>query len=226
MVFEQHEHALVSGELARRWSPSSSPFESVVFAIEHHDVAWRELDAEILWDEERGRPVSFIDYPSAPKMRAYADGIDWVEARDRYAACLCSMHYATVVGSSEDPDEKRFARHERERQEGLKRGFTGEEMKNLERNLRLLKVCDGISLFMCLNEPGRTVGLFPPYEAGFGLDGITYRPGWADERTLTLQPGPFREDFEVSLPYRLVDGDWNLAGDREMSLQIRSRESS
>lgn len=226
MLFEQHEHALVSGELARRWDPPPSPFESTVFAIEHHDVAWRELDGTLLWDEERRRPTSFVNYPAAPKVRAYADGVDWLEARDPYAACLSSMHYATVVGGSENPDEKLFALREIERRERLKRGFSDEELENLERNLRLLKLCDGLSLFVCLNEPGRTAHLFPPYEAGFGLDGVLYQPGWVDAHTLTMRPSPFEEDFEVSMPYTVVDGTGESVGDGEMRLRVSGRESN
>jgi Protein of unknown function (DUF3891) len=223
-VFEQHDHALVSGAMARRWTPPPTPFESTVFAVENHDVAWRELDREVLWDDERTRPVSFIEYPSAPKVRAYAGGIDVVEARDPYAAYLCSMHYATVVAGSKHPDEQDFARHERERQERLRLGFSREESENLERNLRLLKVCDGLSLFLCLNEPGRTGRLFPPYEGGFHLDGAVYRPGWEGRNALVLDPSPFGGDFEVAIPYRVIAGDGNEAGGGEMRMWIRGRK--
>jgi hypothetical protein len=226
VVFEQHEHALVSGELARRWNPPPSPFENTIFAIAHHDVAWRSLDGEIVWDRRRIRPVSFTEFAAVPKVRAYADGVDWLEARDPYAACLSSMHYATVVGGSGNPDEKRFARREMERQDRLKRGFCDEELENLERNLGLLKLCDGLSLFVCLNEPGRTARLFPPYEAGFALDDVLYQPGWADEQTLIVRPSPFEEDFDVSVPYTVVDKSGERVGDGEMNLQVLGRESN
>jgi hypothetical protein len=226
VVFEQHEHARISGEMARRWTPPPAPFESAVVAVTEHDVAWRELDGEVLWDEERGRPFSFVDYPSAPKMRAYAAGIDRVEAQNPYAALLCSLHYATIVGGSENPEERRFARREKERQGRLRSGFSGEGIENLERNLRLLKVCDGLSLFVCLNEPGRSARLLPPYEGGFSFDGTVYRPGWEDEQTLTVSPSPFPDDFEVSLPYGILDGNGSAVGDGEMRLQVRGRRSN
>lgn len=224
MLFGQHEHALVAGEFARRWTPPPAPFGSVVFAVANHDIAWRELDAEVLL--EAGRPVSFTDYPAGPKLRAYARGIDWVEGRDPYAACLCSMHYVTVMGRPEDDAGRRFVRRERERQRGLREGFSAEESGNLERNLRLLGVCDALSLFACLNEPGRTARLFPPYDAsGLPFDGTLYRPGWDERGALLLRPSPFAEDFEVSLPYRVLgDGGAETAG--VWQLTVRGTRSS
>jgi hypothetical protein len=64
LLFGQHEHALMAGELARRWGRSPEPFGSTVYAVANHDVAWREPDREVLWNEEKDRPYSFMDYPA------------------------------------------------------------------------------------------------------------------------------------------------------------------
>jgi hypothetical protein len=54
LLFGQHEHALVAGEFARRWAKGPKPFDSTVYAVAYHDLAWREPDLEVLWNEERG----------------------------------------------------------------------------------------------------------------------------------------------------------------------------
>jgi hypothetical protein len=207
VLIKQHDHALVSGEFAKRWADGPRPLQSTLYAVAHHDVAWQGPDASVRWNEETGRPYSFVDYPPAEKVEAYAEGIDWLEGRDPYAACLCSMHYETLMrrfGGSEA--EERFAEAEARRQERLRAGMSREELENLERNLGLLRLCDGLSLFVCLNEPGGDEDP-PPYPGGFEFEGERYRPIWEDRRTLRLQPNPFSEPFGIAIPYQTLGKD-------------------
>ena len=204
VLVRQHDHALASGEFARHWGDSPRPRGSALFAVSQHDAAWKGPDASVVWNEERDRPYSFVDYPAGDKVRAYAEGLDRLEERDAYAACLCSMHYETLVrrfgGTEAEAD---FAEAEARRQEGLRAGMTGEERDNLDRNLRFLRLCDGLSLFVCLNEPGES-GSPPPYPEGFEFDGEGFEPVWEDRRTLRLEPNPFVGAFELSIPYQRV----------------------
>jgi hypothetical protein len=220
VLIKQHDHGLASGEFARNWARKPRPLEPTLYAIAHHDVAWRGPDARVRWNEEAGRPYSFADYPPEPKVRAYLEGIDWLEKRDPYAACLCSMHYETLMrrfGGSEV--EERFAEAESRRQERLRSGMSGEEPESLERNLRLLRLCDGLSLFVCLNEPGAD-DYPPPYPEGFELDGERYRPIWEDRSTLRLDPNPFSGAFDLSIPYLSVGRDRRLLGDGNLDLRV------
>lgn len=207
LLVKQHDHALASGTFAEYWAGELHPREPTLHAVTNHDVAWRDLDREARWNEAASRPYSFTDYPVGPKVRAYAAGIDWLEARDPYAACLCSMHYETLArdfGKTEE--EARFAEAEARRQAKLGECISGEESRNLARNLRFLKLCDGLSLFVCLNEPGED-GKPPPYPGGFEFDGVRFEPRWEDERTLSFRPEPFSEPFEIEIPYREVGKD-------------------
>src|SRR5829696_2860897 len=70
LLFGQHEHAGMAGELARRWGGGPEPFGSTVYAVANHDLAWREPDREVLWNEEKDRPYSFMDYPLRLKLPA------------------------------------------------------------------------------------------------------------------------------------------------------------
>jgi hypothetical protein len=220
VLVRQHDHALASGRFAEHWAQQPYPYRSTLYAVANHDIAWRDLDREVRWSEETGRPYSFTDYPPEPKVRAYAAGIDLVQTRDPYAACLCSMHYETLVrdfGRSEA--ERRFVEAEARRQAGLKVGMADEESRNLGRNLRFLRLCDGLSLFVCLNEPGEE-GQPPPYPEGFEFDGVRFEPMWEDGSTLGLEPTPFSGPFELEIPYEELGKDGRPLGGGALRFRV------
>ena len=219
LLVDQHEHGLVSGEFARRWVDGPVPRESTLFAVENHDVGWRGPDGEVLWNEEAGRPYSFLDYPLGLKLPAQRLGIELVEERDAYAGCLCSMHYARFLAGAEEPEAVGFYRREMERQERLREGMSAGELENLERNFRFLRLCDGLSLFLFLYEPGEA-GYPPPTPEGFQLDGTRFELRWEDEKSVRLEPFPLAEPFGVSVPYREVGKDRRPLGGGRIELRV------
>jgi hypothetical protein len=219
LLFGQHEHALMAGEFARRWGERPSPSGPTVYAVANHDLAWREPDREVLWNEERDRPYSFMDYPLHLKLPAQKKGIDLVAAHDPYAGCLCSMHYARFLLGSERPQEIAFREAEFERQDKLKERMSAGELENLERNFDFLRLCDGLSLFLCLNEPGGDDSP-PPYPGGFEFGGTRFEPVWEDGRKLSLDPNPFLEAFEVEIPYRTIGRDRRPLGSGILGLRV------
>ncbi len=207
VLIRQHDHALASGEFARRWRNPLRPRDSTLFAVAQHDVAWQGPDASVAWNEEKDRPYSFQDYPAGLKVAAYAEGLDRLEEQDAYAACLCSMHYETLVRRfGKTGGETRFVEAQVGRQERLRAGMTGEEIGSLDRNLRFLRLCDGLSLFVCLNDPGEDESP-PPYPEGFEFDGRRFEPLWEERSIFRLEPDPFTEPFEISIPYQRVGRD-------------------
>jgi hypothetical protein len=219
LLFEQHEHALIAGEFALRWRERPNPFESTVYAIANHDLAWRELDREVLWNEEKGRPYSFVDYPLDLKLPAQGKGIDLVEEYDPYAGCLCSMHYARFLLDSERPEEVEFREGEMGRQGRLEERMSEKELENLERNFRFLRLCDGLSLFLCLNEPGGEDSP-PSYPGGFEFEGTRFGPAWEDGQTLRLDPNPFSEAFGLEIPYQTIGRDRRPLGSDILELRV------
>ena len=219
LLFEQHEHALVSAVFARYWRDAPHPLESTLYAVANHDLAWRELDGRVIWDEERDRPFSFVRYPVELKLPAQRRGIQAVEGNDPYAACLCSMHYARFLTDATRPDEREFRDEERQRQERLRSQMSDDERDNLERNLHFLRLCDGLSLFICLNEP-MEADAPPPYPGGFEFDGQSYKTLWANESALRLDPNPFTEAFSIALPYREVGWDRRERGGGVVDLRV------
>lgn len=122
-LVRQHDHALAAGELAHAWRPDSGPLPfRLVAAVGLHDVAWRELDDRPRLDPETGRPHAFDTYPLGPKLRAYAAGIDEMEAVDPWIGLLGSLHYASFLDGGA---ARRFLASERERRERLRAKLRG-----------------------------------------------------------------------------------------------------
>ena len=218
MLVEQHYHGLVSGEFARHWAVEVRVREAALYAIANHDVAWRELDATVSWNEETGRPYSFLDFPARPKLRAYANGLDDIQARSPYAACLCSMHYGSFMRDARREPEVSFREAEAARRRGIETTLSEEQIESLEYNFRLLQLCDDLSLFVCLNEPGRND--YPHYKDGFGFMGARLEPVWEDERTLRLNPNPFSETCRIEVPYRVVGRNRLLQQSDRLELRV------
>jgi hypothetical protein len=216
VLIKQHDHGLISGEFARHWAESPRPLEPTLYAIANHDAGWRVLDASVRWNAKTGKPYSFTNYPILPKLRAYEEGIDLLETENPYAACLCSMHYATLVGDSEV--EVGFRESETQRQREIKDAMTGEELGNLEYNFHLLRLCDDLSLFVCLNEPGRND--HPWYRNGFRFEGVKFEPIWEDSSTLRLDPNPFSGSFDLAIPYTVVEKSNRTAASNCSELRV------
>lgn len=216
VLIKQHDHGLISGEFARYWAEEPRPLEPTLYAIANHDVGWQGLDTFVRWDKESGKPYSFTNYPTRPKLRAYKEGLDYLEARDPYSSCLCSMHYAVLVGDSED--ELRFWESEVRRQYKIQSIMTEEESENFGRNFRLLRLCDDLSLFVCLNEPGHNA--HPWYENGFEFEGAKFEPVWENRFTLRLDPNPFAGPFDLMVPYSLVEKDGRTIGSSRLELRV------
>jgi len=121
------------------------------------------------------------------------------------------MHYARFLLGSEDPPEVEFREGEAARQERLREEMSGEELESLERNFRFLRLCDVLSLFLFLYEPGRA-GYPPPTPDGFELDGTRYELSWEDQSFVRLEPFPLTGPFDVSVPYREVGKDRRPVG--------------
>lgn len=218
-LIAQHDHGLVSGEFAARFSKEwlGGPLrEDALYAVSNHDVGWTRLDSEILWNEEKGRPYSFVDYPSGAKMAAYTEGLDAVEARSPYAALLCSEHYGSFVKRSENPDEVRFREREELRRERIEASMDVPE--TFGRDFRLLQLCDDLSLFVCLNEPGG--GIHSWHKGGFELSGRRFHPVWKDSESLRFEPNPLAEGFDISLPYKIAVREGGIIERNYLKLRV------
>lgn len=218
-LIRQHDHALAAGELAHAWTVASGalPFR-LVAAVGLHDVAWRELDRRPSRDPATGRPHAFDGHPLEPKLRAYAAGIDEMEAIDPWIGLLGSLHYSSFLDDAAAPgflesERRRRARLEqrlRERRtvgeaDGPETG-AADPSSRLRRDLGWLKFFDGLSLRLCLSPPGVPDRALPPWlERGEPLEspaGRRVAPRWRGEGRVDLERAPLAGTVELELPVR------------------------
>ena len=217
-LVEQYEHSLISGALARYWGWKPDPSESAIHAISEHDLAWKELDAEASFNPGTGRPYNFFEYPAEPRLSAYRRGIDVIEANDPYAGLLCSLHYESFVRKATGAVEASFRAAERERQSRLMFAISDEERERVDDELALLRICDDLSLFVCLNEPGENS--YPWFQNGFLYGQTRIAPVWEESHVLRLEPSPFAGGFGLVIPYRVIDEAGQPAGGGEEWIEI------
>jgi len=130
------------------------------------------------------------------------------------------MHYETLVRRlGHSAAEEGFAAAESRRQARLRAEMSGEDLENLEYNLNFLRLCDGLSLFVCLNEPG-SEDYPPPYPGGFEFSGEKFQPVWEDRSTLRLDPNPFSGVFDLTIPYLVVGKDRRVLGSGRLELRV------
>jgi hypothetical protein len=203
IAFDQHHHGRVSGQFAERWSWGGSPGPEAVFAIANHDICWVGLDAAVRWNPGDDQPYSFMDYPLEPKYVAYTAGIDLVQTASPYSGWLVSRHFARFASMLDDPQSAAFVVQERARQDRLEEAFTPEQRASGDFDFDLLVLCDALSLFLYLNEPGENT--WPWYRDGLRFRGERLMPRWDGPGVLHLDPGPFSAPVEVRLAGTLLD---------------------
>ncbi|WNF24703.1 DUF3891 family protein [Mesobacillus jeotgali] len=215
IMVAQHDHALVSRDAAKCWRDDYffgiEKKDSVVLAVREHDRCWIEPDKEPLWNEDTQQPYSFMDYPGSPKLVFYKEGIDEVAQMDSYAGLLCSLHYASFLQDATSMIGKNFWSAEKQRQQKLLKELEIEDDNILSFHLNLLKFCDNLSLYICLNEPGtpkEQEHYF--YKKGFPqkfsfMNDQTIHAEWLDQETVSLSHSPFSKKLQVIFLFKAVE---------------------
>ena len=218
VMVAQHDHALVSWEMAQNWKddyfPALEKKQDVLIAVREHDRGWIDLDAKPLWDDINQRPYSFMNYPVVPKIASYKKGIDEVCQMNKYAGLLCSLHFASFIDFTNEPEFTHFWNEEKIRQGKLIRELdveeSGDKEKNMFYHLDILKFCDNLSLYICLNEPKvQKPNEHPFYRNGFPqifpfANNKRIFASWTDEDIVSLSISPLKGSMEVSLPIKIV----------------------
>ncbi len=216
ILFQQHQHGLISGEMAKQLRGSILHNEQirfdVEFAIANHDYAWLQIDQLPLWNCEKNQPYSFIDYPLVDKIEAYTNGITYVQQQSEYAGLLCSLHYTSFFKEdSANSSIVRFISQEIDRRNKIKDKLqTYLDEQTISYHLDLLQFCDDLSLYLCLNEPGvLKEEEHPWFKNGFrqrfefANEGLNAK--WLNDKRICVEPFPFHSEFQVALPYKQLD---------------------
>ncbi|WP_066063183.1 DUF3891 family protein [Neobacillus soli] len=218
IMIKQHDHAKLSGILAHHWKNvyffGMDWKDEVVLAIREHDRGWIEADSEPLWNTSQDKPYSFTDYPIESKAAFYKKGIDEVEIKCKYASLLCSLHFISFLQNDFHFAAKQFVANERNRLRRLFKELGIQGNKKMEAlvmdHLKILKFCDNLSLYICLNEPGVEKGNEHPfYRNGFPeafpfADDQPIHAHWTDLETVLLSVSLLSKEIRVYLPFKEV----------------------
>jgi hypothetical protein len=211
----QHDHAQLSGVLASHFDScffeKDTQYDALLLAVHEHDRSWIPLDDTPIWNDKSGVPFSFRDYPLLPKLLAYKHGIDETEQMNPYAGLLCSLHYSSFFTGTADPACLVFCAEEALRQTRIKLHLSSDELANILKHLQLLQLCDELSLYVCLNDPGiEKTNEFLGYREGFKRSEMFARDreritaSWVSRDEIVLTPFPFEEAFPAQLRLKRV----------------------
>ncbi|MVP01828.1 DUF3891 family protein [Paenibacillus lutrae] len=213
VMITQHEHAQFSRQIADCFKEEllvdQHYAEAVYLAIQEHDRSWIRLDDRPVWNDQDSIPFSFNDYPLLPKLVLYKLGLDEIEEMNDYAALLCSLHYSSFIHlrQSSLPDCAAFIDHEHARQQRLKPKLNHPGEYMIEQHFKLLKLCDELSLYVCLNEPGASKDEEHPwYREGFKtlINDQQIMARWISEINVQIRPFLFKKEFCASLKIKQV----------------------
>jgi hypothetical protein len=211
-MVRQHDHAQLAGDVARNFKNffiNDPYFDDLLFAVYQHDLGWIRLDETPIWNDRKSVPFSFTDYPLLPKLTHYQYGLDQTENMNKYAGLLCSLHYSSfgIFQGSSVEECIEFTRHEELRQQRIIIELNLTNHEDINKQFRLLQLCDVISLYVCLNCPGVSKEQENPgYRAGFEDSELFNIESdsrlvaeWLNNEKIMITPNPFDKSFSTIL---------------------------
>jgi len=222
-LFEQDDHARLSGELARhygnRFFAKPEPAQETIVAVRRHDCGWPLHDQNPILSKD-GLPLDVA-------VAVWQAGVEKVADEAAYTQLLVSLHVMGLSGFAatrqhdrrEQFDLNKFQHRQIEKQVELRRtlGMALDvplrlglavrtdlpDEERLRRNYNIVQTMDRISLGLCCTQL--------PFEK---IEGIVPRAGAAavtlnftrtDDFALRVEPWPFdRERIDLEIPYRAV----------------------
>lgn len=212
VLIAQHDHARISGDLISAWSSSlfasTERLEELIYAAYEHDSSWIDLDRLPLWNDAADCPFSFRDFPGNIRFFFYSKGLDKVQETSEYAALLGSILYTTLAEKFRNEDTIPFVNREFSRQSAIIERLNV-NVKLLQKHVKALLLCDELSLFVCMEQPGTSIDQYEWFSNGFSFwfgqsEQTTLIAEWKDTRTIELDPYPFAQSIETTLFYKEV----------------------
>ena len=171
-VSTQEDHAELSAQFAAHWGNNKfsrlRPYNTMVLATTFHDSGYREWEGNPPINLAKGRPYAHREtIPSfeTVELQAYAQNVQWLRARDRYASLLVSMHRTGLWANRYDvfksphgkvrerSPEVMAAKQALEGDQEQERNLLSEQnpafANELWVNFRALQIFDLLSLYFC-----------------------------------------------------------------------------
>ncbi|WP_141505007.1 DUF3891 family protein [Paenibacillus luteus] len=212
ILIAQHDHARISGDLVSAWQGelfhSAERRDELACAAYEHDSSWIELDRIPLWNDAANAPFSFRDFPGNIRFTFYSKGLDRVQETNEYAALLGSILYTTLAERFRNEDTIPFVEREFSRQSSIIEQL-GLDVKLLQLHAKALLLCDELSLFVCMEQPGTPRQNYEWFAKGFPYwfdrSGQTsLLADWKGPNIIELDPFPFSKAVDTSLWYKEV----------------------
>ncbi|WP_171056215.1 DUF3891 family protein [Paenibacillus sinopodophylli] len=213
ILIAQHDHARICGDLVAAWKnelfSSEDRREELNLAAYEHDSSWTQLDLLPLWNDAAQAPYSFRDFPGNIRFTFYSKALDCLQETSEYAALLGSILYTTLAERFRNEYTIPFVEGEFARQSAILERLQL-EVKLLQQHAKALLLCDELSLFVCMEQPGTPRASYEWFAEGFSYwfdrSGQTSMVAdWKDEWTIELHPFPFIQSVESVLSYKEVN---------------------
>lgn len=217
ILIRQHDHGFLAGEIARHikdeFFEGKTYCKETIDAIYEHDRGWIVLDKVPILNDAKNMPYTFMDCPSSLRFVFYTIGLNEIEESNPYGALLCSKHFLSFPLNKEDEEMMSFYKHELGRQKRILKTLTKEQFAMFDKHYRLLKFCDELSLYVCMNKPGVNkedeIDLFKKGFEGTeifnGEDNKPLQAEWVDEETIRITPFPFKTAFHTYVKYKIIN---------------------
>lgn len=217
ILIRQHDHGFLAGEIAKHikegFFEDETYLKATIDAIYEHDRGWIELDKVPILNDAKNIPYTFMDCPSSLRFVFYTIGLNEIEDANPYGALLCSKHFLSFPLNEEDEEMMLFYTGELERQKRILTTLTKEQFAMFDKHYRLLKFCDELSLYVCMNKPGvekkNEIDLFKEgFEGTEMFNSKEEKPiqaEWIDEGTIRITPFPFQMEFHTHVKYKTID---------------------
>jgi Protein of unknown function (DUF3891) len=223
LLFTQHDHAQLSGELARHYGnrlfARPQPLEETIGAVARHDCGW-PLHDQLL-------PLDVFETPLDVAIAVWQAGVERVADEPAYTQLLVSLHVLGLSGFAatrqhdrrEQFELNKFQHRQIELQVELRRQLEMgldvplklglavrtdvPQEEQLRRNHNIVQTMDRISLGLCCTELvfEKIEGIVPRA----GAVPVTLNFTRNDEFALRVEPWPFdQESIDLKIPYRAL----------------------
>jgi hypothetical protein len=100
VLVTQPDHAALAARLMRWWQADGLPERpsraAALFATEHHDIGWRQVDEAPPVDPATGWPYDFVSAPAAVRQEVWRRAVGVLAEHSTYAAALVAQHALTI----------------------------------------------------------------------------------------------------------------------------------
>ncbi len=212
MLTDQAEHARVAGLIASSWNYNGErPVDEALYAVAHHDDAWKAADEQPRINRN-GEPMSFTELDAASAIEIWTRNSSLLAEEGKfYAARLVAGHFAWLAEHAVDLARLspraavaigKFLYDQREAMNRWARdgGAAQDAGNSFSRDLRLLQICDELSLLLCTDFTGEQEITDVPYLENTDRI-VVSRKG---ELTLLMDPFPLKMKVRDHMVSRLI----------------------